>query len=218
MVCVKYILPKLLETGPTQTKQTTALPLSRHKISTPSNAISRGSCSAGPNFACPACPDPRREAFAAEWVWHSGAPLASPARPVYAELRMEPPSPEQATRNRFLIDSPKRLETRVTQTKQITEIVSNRHKIGPLPDANRRFPIATPKRLKTPLTQTKQTSEVISNRYKNRGGVDFKCSAEASAHSASRLVGKPGTARFTSTELRRGCRALRALCAAGRRA
>jgi len=97
------------------------------------------------------------------------------------------------TRHHFSNRYPKLLETRVTQTKQITETVSNPEKIGPFPNAIYRFLIDTPKRLETSVTQTKQTSEVISNRYKNRGGVDFKCNAEASAHSAFRLVGKPGS-------------------------
>jgi hypothetical protein len=35
----------------------------------------------------------------------------------------------------FLIDSPKRLENAVTQTKQTTAVISNRMKIGPLPEA-----------------------------------------------------------------------------------
>jgi len=165
---------KLLETGAIQTKQRTALPISRHKIKTPSNAISLGSCSAGLGFACP-------EAFAAEWVRHSGAPLASPARrvrpscpvyPAWPEPRRKFASAEWVTRHHFLIDIPKRLETPLTRTKQITERISNRDKIGPLPNANHRFLIDPSKRLETPLTQTKQTSEVISNRNKIGGLTD----------------------------------------------
>ena len=122
-----------------------------------------------------------------------GAPAFMRARSVYPEPRRELASAEWVTRHHFSNRYPKLLETRVTQTKQITETVSNPEKIGPFPNAIYRFLIDTPKRLETSVTQTKQTSEVISNRYKNRGGVDFKCNAEASAHSAFRLVGKPGS-------------------------
>ena len=173
---------KLLEPGLTQTKQTIALTITRHKTETRPNAISLGSYSAGLAF-----------------VRHSAVPLACPARPACPEPRREPRTEAVgatwvardccSTRYKEL------LETSITRTKQTAEAASTRYKTGTRLIARQRFLIGTPKRLKTALTQTKQISEVISNRYKKGGSIYSECRGGASAHSASRpWPGRP--ARF----------------------
>src|SRR5580658_4572690 len=89
---------ELLETRPTQTKQTTALPISRHKISNPSNAINVGT---------------------------RVTQTIQITEPVSSRGKIEA-LPD--SNHRFLIDSPKRLKIAVSRTKQTTEAVSNRMK------------------------------------------------------------------------------------------
>jgi len=122
--CVKYILPKLLETRLTQTKQTTEPAISRHKTATPPHAISPHPCSAGPAL-----------------VRHCGVPQHAPQPPMPDEddseernawrppARHLPLSPIRLRKASFLIDRPKRLKTAATQTKQTSEVISNRMKI-----------------------------------------------------------------------------------------
>jgi hypothetical protein len=90
---------KLLETGATQTKQTTALPISRHKIRTLPDAIN---------------------------VETRATQTKQITATVSNRGKIEP-LPD--ANHRFLIDSPKRLKIAVSRTKQTTEAVSNRMKI-----------------------------------------------------------------------------------------
>jgi hypothetical protein len=115
---------KLLETRITQTKQTTEPAISRHKTATPPHVISPRSCSAGPAF-----------------VRHCGVPQHAPQPPMPDEddseernpwrlpARHLPLPPNRLLKASFLIDRPKRLKTAVTQTKQTSEVISNRMKI-----------------------------------------------------------------------------------------
>ena len=116
------------------------------------------------------------------------------------------------TRHHFSNRYPKLLETRVTQTKQITETVSNPEKIGPFPNAIYRFLIDTPKRLETSVTQTKQTSEVISNRYKNRGVLTSNVTPKLPRTLRSDLSGSPAASLYfvvTSAGVESASRTLR---------
>jgi hypothetical protein len=116
---------RLLATRLTQTKQTTEPDISRHKIATPPYAISPDPCSAGPTF-----------------VRHCGVPQHAPQSPMPNEddaeqrnsrrlpARHLPLSPNWSPKASFLIDRPKRLKTPATQTKQTSEVISNRMKIS----------------------------------------------------------------------------------------
>jgi hypothetical protein len=90
---------KLLETRATQTKQTTALPISRHKIRTLPNAIN---------------------------VETRVTQTKQITEPVSNRGKI---GPLPDANHRLLIDSPKRLKIAVSRTKQTTEAVSNRMKI-----------------------------------------------------------------------------------------
>ena len=141
-----------------------------------------------------------------------GAPAFMRARSVYPEPRRELASAEWVTRHHFSNRYPKLLETRVTQTKQITETVSNPEKIGPFPNAIYRFLIDTPKRLETSVTQTKQTSEVISNRYKNRGVLTSNVTPKLPRTLRSDLSGSPAASLYfvvTSAGVESASRTLR---------
>jgi len=114
---------KSLETRLTQTKQTADPAISRQKTATPPSAISPHPCSAGPAF-----------------VRHCGVPQQAPraltpdADGAEPRNAWRPPArhflpPNGSLKAPFLIDSPNRLKTAVTQTKQTPEAISNRMKI-----------------------------------------------------------------------------------------
>jgi len=114
---------KLLETRLTQTKQTAEPAISRHKKAATPLAMSRRSCSAGPGFLRH-CGVPQ----------HAPQPRTPDADGAEPRNSWRPPArhflpPNGSLKAPFLIDSPKRLKTAVTQTKQTPEAISNRMKI-----------------------------------------------------------------------------------------
>jgi len=109
----------------TQRAAATTLPaISRHKTATPPHAISPHPCSAGPAF-----------------VRHCGVPQHAPQPSMPDEddavqsnswrppARHLPLPPNRSLKAYFPIATPKRLKTAATQTKQKTEVISNRYKI-----------------------------------------------------------------------------------------
>jgi hypothetical protein len=99
---------------------------------------------------------------------------------------------ENTQQPKFLIGTPKRLEIDATQTKQTTELLSNRDKIAPLPYSRltcsglvltngSRDSNCHTKLLETGLTHSNQTTEVTSNRNK----IDTLQPSFSHLHSAS---------------------------------
>lgn len=92
--CVKYILPKRLETPATETKQTTEDASNRYKNDTPEK------------------PDkPASE---------------SPATPEYRPIRFAD-TPRTRRIGRFVVHKPNQSESAATETKQTTDLVSDRN-------------------------------------------------------------------------------------------
>jgi hypothetical protein len=141
---------ELLETCVTRSKQTTEIASTRYKTGAPSSAMSPAvarvkligpaisrSCSAGPFGSAPGRPP---------FVRYCGVPhhAPQPRAPHEPALSFEKRSegftpslegrPPDRTghvpdRAHFLIGTPKRLKSAATQTKQTSEVISNRYKI-----------------------------------------------------------------------------------------
>jgi len=114
--------PKQLEIVATRTKQNTEVVSNRDTNTTPSNAI----CPLIVRLAgAPSASRSGRDTQAGLSHHHfSGATL------ITNQQTLSLSSPYRARQTPFLIVNPKRLKIAVTQRKQITEVISNRNKIG----------------------------------------------------------------------------------------